>query len=74
MDVFENIELQDCPVCGGYGMMEEEADWCIYAVCSDCGCRTAEIEYSNDEEKLRAALIVSDLWNMGKVISHNPGE
>ena len=74
MYIFENIELQDCPVCGGCGTLEEEAGWCVYAVCADCGCRTAEMEYKGEEDKLRAASLVADLWNMGKVISHNPGE
>lgn len=74
MDIFENIDLQDCPACRGTGVIEVENDWCVYATCLDCGCRTAEIEYSNEEELLRGAQISADLWNMGKVVSHNPGE
>ena len=62
----------NCPP--GCGTLEEEAGWCVYAVCADCGCRTAEMEYKGEEDKLRAAGLVADLWNMGKVISHNPGE
>ena len=31
MELYEQIELQECPVCGGAGLMEEENGWCFYA-------------------------------------------
>ena len=45
MELYEQIELQECPVCGGAGLMEEENGWCFYAACLDCGAHTAEIRY-----------------------------
>jgi len=74
MNDFENIELLDCPICGGAALIEEEQGWCIYASCVDCGCHTAEFEFSNEDEKLEAAKKAADIWNMGKVVSGNPGE
>ena len=43
MELYEQIELQECPICGGAGLMEEENGWCFYAACLDCGAHTAEI-------------------------------
>ena len=45
MELYEQIELQECPICGGAGLMEEENGWCFYAACLDCGAHTAEIRY-----------------------------
>lgn len=32
-DIFDKIELHDCPFCGGAGLLEEEQGWCWYAMC-----------------------------------------
>ena len=48
MELYEQIELQECPICGGAGLMEEENGWCFYAACLDCGAHTAEIRYERD--------------------------
>ena len=74
MDILDTISLSDCPVCGGHGSLEVEAGWCVYAVCADCGSHTAEIEFKNEDERVRAANISADLWNMGKVVNTAPGE
>ena len=29
MDAFDDIVLQDCPLCGGGGLLEEEGGWCL---------------------------------------------
>ncbi|MBE6919396.1 MAG: hypothetical protein E7469_06910 [Ruminococcaceae bacterium] len=73
MDIHE-LELFECPVCRGPGLMEEEEGWCLYVTCLDCGSHTAEIPYSNDEERLDAARRAAHTWNIGKVISSAPGE
>ena len=69
-----DLELFDCPVCHGPGLLEEENGWCFYAMCLDCGCQTAEIEYKTPEARLEAAKQAAHLWNMGKVIPCSPGE
>ena len=69
MDKISEIELFDCPVCQGSGLIEEENGWCVYASCLDCGTHTAEVPFNNEEEKLEAARRAANLWNMGKVIS-----
>ena len=74
MDIFESIELQDCPVCHGVGLLEEENGWCLYVNCLDCGCHTAEIPFNSDEEKLGAARQAATLWNIGKVIVGGVGD
>ena len=41
MESYQEIELQECPICGGAGLMEEENGWCFYVACLDCGSHTA---------------------------------
>lgn len=68
MDIRDDIELQDCPYCGGVGMLEEEHGWCWYVVCSDCGGQTASCGYGNEQERAEAARKVAELWNRGKIL------
>ena len=68
MDIHERFELQDCPLCGGPGLLEEENGWCFYAVCMDCGAQTAHFEYRTRRDRAEAAGKAATLWNMGKVV------
>ena len=43
MHDFDDIELFDCPLCHGPGLIQEENGWCLYIECLDCGCHTAEL-------------------------------
>ncbi len=74
MDIFEQVVLNDCPVCAGAGLLEEEIGTGFYAVCMDCGSRTVTIDFKNQEGKLEAAKKVAMLWNTGKVVNSSPGE
>lgn len=74
MDIFDEIELQDCPICGGAGLLEEEGGASFYVSCLDCGSRTVNIDYKEKEKAKEAAQRAADLWNTGKVISSHPGE
>ena len=67
-------ELEDCPVCRGNGMLLHEGGWNVQVECADCGSHTVYVEYENEEEKLEAEKKVVQLWNLGKVISANPGD
>ena len=51
MQSFEDIDLFDCPLCHGPGLIEEENGWCLYVQCLDCGCHTAALTYDNEEER-----------------------
>lgn len=74
MDIYEEIELQDCPICGGAGLLEEENGWCWYVMCMDCGAHTAEIEFFKPEDRREAAHQAAYIWNLGKVVRSDPGE
>jgi len=74
MDLLQNITLEDCPRCHGTGCFEEEGGWCIYVQCLDCGCHTAELSFRDDSERITMARRVAQAWNIGKVISPEPGE
>lgn len=68
------IELEECPACRGNGILVHEGGWNVQVECCDCGAHTVYVEYKNDEERAEAEHSVAMLWNLGKVIKHNPGE
>ncbi len=55
MESYQEIELQECPICGGAGLMEEENGWCFYVACLDCGSHTAEIRLTTGRAAGRRA-------------------
>ncbi len=74
MDIHEQLPLQDCPYCGGAGLLEEENGWCWYAICTNCGSQTAQFEYRTPEKRLEAAQMAAHIWNIGKVMRADLGE
>jgi len=74
MDIHEQFELQECPFCGGPGLLEEENGWCWYVMCLDCGAQTAHFEYRGAAERREAAGKAAHLWNIGKVVRADIGE
>lgn len=74
MDIFDKIELQDCPICGGAGLLEEENGYSFYVTCMDCGSHSVNIDYKEASKREEAAQRAADLWNTGKVISSQRGE
>ena len=74
MDIRDELELQDCPFCGGAGLLEEEHGWCWYVMCVDCGAQTAAFEFKNPDEREQAARTAAHLWNIGKVMRGGIGE
>ncbi len=74
MDNQEIIELEECPICRGPGMILHEGGWNVQVECTDCSAHTVYIEYSNEEEKRNAERSVVSLWNMGKVVHGERGE
>ena len=74
MDIFDEIRLEDCPYCGGPGLLEEENGWCWYVMCADCGSQTASFAFRTPEERAEAARKAAELWNMRKVVRVDPGE
>ena len=74
MELYEEIELQECPICGGPAALEEGNDWSFYVACLDCGAHTADIRYASGDTRRDAAQRAAHLWNIGKVLSSNPGD
>ena len=68
------IELEECPVCRGNGIISHEGGWNVQIECAMCGSHTVYVEYENDEEKKIAEHKVTRLWNLGKVIKTSAGE
>ena len=74
LDIEKEIILEDCPYCGGAGLLEEENGWCWYVSCMDCGSQTAAFEYKRPEDREEAARKAAYIWNMGKAIRADLGE
>ena len=74
MEINDNYELEECPVCRGNGYILHEGGWNVQVECADCSAHTVYIEYSNEKEKKEAEEQVVRLWNMGKVIKSERGE
>lgn len=74
MDIYKEITLEDCPFCGGAGLLEEEGGWSWSVMCMDCGSQTASFDYKTPEERIVAAQKAANLWNMGKVVRGDLGE
>ena len=74
MDLFDEIDLSECPDCGGVGCIEEEGGWCVYIQCLDCGAHTAEVTYKNEAERHEAAHKAATNWNFRKVIRPGVGD
>lgn len=68
------IELEECPICRGAGMILHEGGWSVQVECTDCSAHTIYMEYGNEEEKAEAERAVAHLWNIGKVVSSERGE
>ena len=74
MDIFEEIEVGDCPKCGGPAMLDEECGCGYYVICNDCGAQTVVVNFHSEEDRLLAAKRAAELWNFGKAITSHPGE
>ena len=74
MDKFEEINILDCPFCGGVASLEDEGGWCVYVQCLDCGAHTAAVPYDNEDEHMEAAKKAAANWNFGKAHRPGPGE
>lgn len=74
MDIYKLIDLNDCPVCGGVGCLEEEGGCRYYVQCLDCGSHSVDVDFKSEEERIIAAKKTAELWNAGKAISSHPGE
>ncbi|MBQ5712287.1 MAG: Lar family restriction alleviation protein [Oscillospiraceae bacterium] len=68
------IELEECPVCRGAGMIMHEGGWSVQVECVDCSAHTVYVEYDDEDEKREAERAVAHLWNIGKVVSSERGE
>ena len=74
MNIDDLVEIYECPLCGGAGILEEDCGSSYYVTCLECGCHSVNIDFKSDEDRLDAAKRTADLWNCGKVISMSPRE
>ena len=74
MSKYDEIEVFDCPFCGGPGVLEEEHGWSWYVVCADCGAPGGFIEYKGEEDRFEAARKAAFVWNQGKARNPKPSD
>ena len=68
------LELEECPICRGAGMLMHEGGWNVQVECCDCSAHTVFVEYKTEQELEEAEKKVATLWNIGKVIRSDVGE
>ena len=74
MDIYEEIELHECPYCGGAGLLDDGSGWCWTVTCMDCGSQTGEFAFEGEAERRAAAGRAAYVWNIGKVIRSDLSE
>lgn len=74
MDILKDVNVNDCPKCGGSALLEEESGNSYSVYCLDCGAHTVAIRFKDDDERLLSAKKAAELWNYGKVIASGLGE
>ena len=74
LDIYNEIDLEGCPYCGGAGLLDDGSGWCWTVTCMDCGSQTGEFAFNNEEERVEAAKSAAKVWNLGKVIRSDLGE
>lgn len=74
MDIYDEIDLHECPFCGGAGLLDDGNGWCWTVTCMDCGSQTGEFAFKNEAERIEAAKSAASVWNLGKVIRSDLGE
>ena len=68
------LELEECPICRGAGIITHEGGWSVQVECADCSAHTVYVEYDSEAERAEAERTVAQLWNIGKVVSGERGE
>ena len=63
--IHDLVEIYECPLCGGAGILEEDCGSSYYVTCLECGCHSVNIDFKSDDDRLDAAKRTADLWNCG---------
>ena len=42
------VEIYECPLCGGAGILEEDCGSSYYVTCLECGCHSVNIDFKSD--------------------------
>ena len=68
MDIYDKIELYDCPLCGGGALLEEENGCSYYVMCMECGCHSVNIDFKSEEDGVQGGERTALRGDKGKVI------
>ena len=52
MNIEDMLEINDCPLCDGGALLEEECGCGYYVMCLECGCHSVTIDFHSEEERL----------------------
>ena len=45
MNIEEMLDINDCPLCDGGALLEEECGCGYYVMCMECGCHSVTIDF-----------------------------
>lgn len=52
MNIEDMLDINDCPLCDGGALLEEECGCGYYVMCMECGCHSVTIDFHSEEERL----------------------
>ena len=54
------VEIYECPLCGGAGILEEDCGSSYYVTCLECGCHSVNIDLNQTRTDLmqQSALLI----------------
>lgn len=66
MNIEDMLDINDCPLCDGGALLEEECGCGYYVMCMECGCHSVTIDFHSEEERLDACQKDSYALEYGK--------
>lgn len=74
MNIEDMLEINDCPLCDGGALLEEECGCGYYVMCLECGCHSVTIVFTRKKSGWKQRKERLCFGYQGKVISSSPGE
>ena len=52
------VEIYECPLCGGAGILEEDCGSSYYVTCLECGCHSVNIDFKTRTDLMQQSVLL----------------
>ena len=52
------VEIYECPLCGGAGILEEDCGSSYYVTCLECGCHSVNIDFKTMTDLMQQSALL----------------